>query len=214
MKQILYSLLFCFPIISWAADTRVDIANFSQGELNSWNAQSFAAETIYELEEQPNGKFVLRADSDASATVLYRMVDIDLHQTPILNWSWKVKNILEDVDERSRSGDDYAARVIIVFSVGLAFWRTRVISYVWSSNQLVGDNWPNAFIDNVRVMAVASGSEQAGKWIHMQRDVRTDYQDLFGEEIDKIDAVAIMTDTDNSNTTTTAWYGDIWSTKE
>ena len=116
----------------------------------------------------------------------------------MLNWTWKIDNVLTGVDERTRAGDDYAARVYVVFSGGLAFWRTRAINYVWSINQPVGSSWPSAYADNVHMIAVQSGLKQAGQWVNEQRNIRIDYQHIFGEKTRKIDAVAIMNDTDNS----------------
>lgn len=46
------------------------------------------------------------------------------------------------------------------------------------------------------------------RWVGEKRDIRADFQSLFGEEIDRIGAVALMTDTNNSGQSVTAWYGD------
>jgi hypothetical protein len=117
---------------------------------------------------------------------------------------------LAGADERTRAGDDYPARVYVVFTGGLAFWRTRAINYVWSNNQPIDSSWRNAFTGNARMIAVESGSERVGEWIEEHRDVRADYRSLFGAEPGNVDAVAIMTDTDNTGAVATAWYGDIW----
>lgn len=113
-------------------------------------------------------------------------------------------------DERTRAGDDYPARVYVVFSGGVAFWRTRAINYVWSNKQPVDCNWLNAFTGNARMIAVQSGSGHVGEWLEEHRDVRADYRDLFVAEPGNVDAEAIMTDTDNIGTVASAWYGDIW----
>ena len=117
--------------------------------------------------------------------------------------------MLEGVDERGKAGDDYPARVYVVVSGGVAFWKTRSLVYVWSSGQPVGATWNNAYTSNARVMALRSGMRDAGRWVNEKRDIRADFKQLFGEEIDAIDAVALMTDTDNSGQSATAWYGDI-----
>lgn len=199
----------CLPVLSWAAGERVDIARFSNSDMNGWQSKRFAGKTHYAL-ENINGKIVLRADSNAAASGLYREIKVDLGKTPILNWTWKVDNILVDNDEHTRAGDDYPARIYVVFSGGLAFWRTRAINYVWSNMQPVGTSWPNAFTENAQMVAVESGPERVGQWVNMQRNVRADYKRLFGEEPGWVDAVAIMTDTDNTDAEATAWYGDIW----
>ncbi|MEP6877577.1 MAG: DUF3047 domain-containing protein [Nitrosospira sp.] len=213
MDKLLCWAMICFPVLSWAADDRVDIARFSRGDLSGWQSKAFAGETRYSLQNR-DGRIALRADSSAAASGLYREVSVDLGRTPILNWTWQIGNILGDADERTRVGDDYAARVYVVFSGGLMFWRTRAINYVWSNKQPVGTSWLNAFTGNARMIAVESGSERIGQWISERHDVNADYRRLFGEEPRRVDAVAIMTDTDNTGTTATAWYGDIWfSTK-
>lgn len=209
MKQILLGIILCLPILSWATESRIDIAQFSQGKMIGWQTKIFSGETHYSF-ENINGQMALRANSNAAASGRYREIDIDLNKTPVLNWSWVVNNTLPNINERTRDGDDYAARVYVVFSGGMAFWRTRAINYVWSSNQSINTHWRSAYTDNVRMIAVASGEERLGEWINEQRNVRQDYRRLFGEEPGKINAVAIMTDTDNSGANATAWYGDIW----
>jgi len=213
MKQRLFCAIFCLPSLSWTAESRIDIARFSQGDLSDWQTKVFVGETRYALEKS-HGRLGLRADSNAAASGRYREININLEKTPMLNWTWKVDNVLTGIDERTRAGDDYAARVYVVFSGGLAFWRARAINYVWSSNQPVGSSWPSAYTDNVRMIAVQSGLKQTGQWVNEQRNIRADYQHVFGEKTRKIDAIAIMTDTDNSGKSATAWYGDIWFTEE
>ena len=191
------------------AEARIDVARFSRGDLDGWYPKIFSGETRYTL-EPGNGRFVLRAESRATASGLYHEMRVDLEETPILNWSWRVDNVLSGNDERSREGDDYPARVYVVFSGGMAFWRARAVNYVWSSHQPVGSTWPNAYTGNARMIAVQSGSTRVGKWVSERRDVRWDYIRQFGRDPGPVAAVAIMTDTDNTGGMATAWYGDIW----
>lgn len=202
-------LLPALPLLSLAGDAQVPVALFSRGDLSGWQEQRFAGETEYRLLDEGN-RTALRALSDGTASGRYKPVRIDLRQTPLLHWQWRVDNLLEGVAEQSKSGDDYPARVYVVFSGGLLFWRTRAINYVWSSNQPVGTTWPNAFTANARMVAVESGAERLGQWVTERRNVAEDYRRLFGGEPGTVDAVAIMTDTDNSGQRATAWYGDIW----
>lgn len=90
------------------------------------------------------------------------------------------------------------------------------ITYGQAISQLaaVGSSWPSAYADNIHMIAVQSGLKQAGQWVNEKRNIRIDYQHIFGEKTRKIDAVAIMTDTDNSGKSATAWYGDIWFTEK
>ena len=213
MKKLLLCAAIWLPALSWAGDACVDIAHFSRGDLNGWQHKSFVGETHYTLENS-HGQLALRADSNAAASGRYREVSVDLNKTPILNWTWKIKDLLTGNNERTRAGDDYPARVYVIFSGGIRFWRTRAINYVWSNHQPVGSRWSNAFTDQAHMIAIESGPERIGQWISERRDVRADYRQAFGEEPGRVDAVAIMTDTDNTGATATAWYGDIWFTKE
>jgi len=188
---------------------RVEVGQFSQGELAGWQAKSFSGETRYALAEE-DGRRALHATSHGAASGLFREVTVDLGRTPFLHWSWKVGNIVPSADERSKGGDDYPARVYVVFSGGLFFWRTRAINYVWSNNQPVGSEWPNAYTGNARMIAVRSGSAGLGQWQRERRDIRADYRRLFGAEPGEVAAVALMTDTDNTGAVAEAWYGDIW----
>lgn len=208
MKAIWIAPLL-LPLALAATESAVPIGLFSRGDLSGWQEKRFAGETEYRLFRN-NNRTTLRAHSKAAASGRFKEVDIDLKQTPVLHWSWRVDNLLDGVNEQSKPGDDYPARIYVVFSGGLFFWRTRAINYVWSSNQPVGTTWPNAFTGNAKMVAVESGSNQLGQWVTEQRDVAADYRQLFGEEPGSVDAVAIMTDTDNSGQSATAWYGDIW----
>ncbi len=192
---------------------RVVVGRFSEGDLSGWQSKFFAGETHYALQEN-TGRVALHATSDNAASGLYHEVKVDLDHTPYLHWSWKVGNLLEGGDERSKAGDDYPARIYVVFSGGLFFWRTRAINYVWSSNQPIGSEWPNAFTGNAKMIAVRTGTAGLQQWLSEKRDVKADYRRLFGTEPGEISAVALMTDTDNTHLQAEAWYGDIWFDSE
>jgi hypothetical protein len=208
MKYHLLPLLL-MPLPLTAADDRIEIGRFSAGNLDGWEVQAFDGVTDYRLVTN-SGKTVLRASSDNSASGHVKKVQIDLGKTPVLNWSWRVDNLITGVNEQSKQGDDYPARIYVVFSGGLFFWRTRAINYVWSNNQPVGTVWNNAYTSNAKMIAQRSGQEMLSQWVSEKRNVLTDYRRLFGKDPGNVDAVAIMTDTDNSGQQVTAWYGDIW----
>lgn len=208
-KQLSWIVICLLPLTAWAANNRIDIARFSQGDLSGWQRKVFSGETAYTLRET-EGKTALFAQSQSSASGLFREVSIDLNKTPVLYWTWKIDTTLTGNDERTKAGDDYPARIYVVFSGGTMFWRTRAINYVWSNQQPIDSSWRNAFTSNAGMIAVQSGTDHIGRWMMQSRDVRADYRRLFGEEPGRVDAVAIMTDTDNTGAAATAWYGDIW----
>lgn len=193
---------------------RVAVGEFSLGRLAGWENKSFQGETRYSLAEL-EGRKVLRAESHGTASGLVRRITVDLAKTPYLHWSWRVENTLGQLDERSKAGDDYPARLYVVVSGGLLFWRTRSIDYVWASAAAIGSHWPNAFAgDSVRMLALQSGTAEAGRWHDEKRNVRDDLKAYSGEDIRQIDAVALMTDTDNSGRQALAYYGDIYFAAE
>lgn len=216
VAAIIFGALASFLVICTPqADEKgiIAIGRFSESNLEGWSEKSFKGSTTYTF-AQESGKTVLRAESRASASGMFYEKEINLLETPVLNWQWKIDNIISGLDEKTKAGDDYPARVYVIFSGGLFFWRTRAINYVWSNNQETGITWHNAYTDNARMIAIRSGKKQAGKWLSERRNIREDYKLLFGEDIASADAVAIMTDTDNSGSNATASYGDIFMSAE
>ncbi len=160
-----------------------------------------------------DGRNALIATSSASASGLSKDIRIDLKKTPYLNWSWKTENILTGLNEFTKAGDDYCARVYVIFK-HVFFWRTLSLTYVWSSNQPVGTSWPNAYTGNAMTVAVQSGSTNVGRWVSQKRNVASDYRRLFGKEVRVADGIALMTDTDNSGQAATSYYGNIFFSSE
>uniref|UniRef100_A0A831XF66 DUF3047 domain-containing protein n=1 Tax=Geobacter metallireducens TaxID=28232 RepID=A0A831XF66_GEOME len=186
------------------------VGRFSSGDLAGWEEQTFKGKTktAYTL-VRDGERTVLRADSRGSASGLINKVGFDPRQQPLLRWSWKVNGILKKGDERTKGGDDYPARIYVVFPRTF-FWQTRAINYIWANRLPKGATIPNVYAPkNVRMVAVESGGANAGKWITEERNVYEDYQKLFGEEPPRAGAVALMTDTDNTGEEAVAWYGDI-----
>lgn len=199
---------------SFAQNSVVNIGAFSSGTLECWKSKDFKGITRYQTIEENKQKF-LRAQSRGTASGLYRDVRIDLDQTPILHWSWRIENPLSGLNEQSKTGDDYAARVYVIIRGGIAFWKTRALNYVWSGNPVRGRQWENAFAGkNAIMIAVRSSKDPIAQWIEEKRNVKSDLKKHFGNDIRYIDAVAIMTDTDNSGREATADYGDIYFSAE
>ena len=135
-------------------------------------------------------RWVLEARSEASASALYRPLDLDLHAHPRLTWRWKVGNVLVGADARTRKGDDYAARVYVAFRYdparATAWERAKygtyrllygsyppraAINYVWDNRLPVGTALDNAYTDRARMIVVRSGPTEVGRWITETRDV-------------------------------------------
>lgn len=189
------------------------IGNFESGDLNGWKEQRFKGRTQYTL-GKIDGRQALMAKSSAAASGLYKAVEIDLEKTPYLNWSWRVENTLRGLDESTKSGDDYPARVYVIFQNMDIFLRSRSLTYVWSSTQPINSSWRSAYTSNSVMVAIQSGTKSLGRWVVQKRNIRSDYRRLFGQETRFADGIAVMTDTDNSGQSATAYYGNIFLTSE
>jgi hypothetical protein len=195
-----------FPMSVMAQE--IHVGHFSAGNLEGWEAKEFKGKTVYSLVDD-KGRTVLKADANATASGLFKKVEIDPRTRQTIQWSWKVNRVLDKGDARTKEGDDYPARIYVVFK-GAVFWKTTGLNYIWANRLPQGDAVPNAYAKkNVIMLAVESGPGKLGQWVSEERNVFEDYQRLFGKEPPKIEAIAVMTDADNTGESVTAWYGDI-----
>jgi len=222
---LLLSIITCFNAVASTNTTEVtplNITSLQDNGIDKWEPKIFSGKSIYSVNKY-KGRLALKAISHNAASGLVLTKKIDLSNTPYLNWSWLIENKLFGLDESSKSGDDFVARIYVVIDGGLWIWKTKSLSYVWSSNQDSNLVWDNAFAgDSVKMMSVRGKMAKKSEWFQEKRNV---YQDLivaFGDKGSKarnlkayqyIDIIAIMTDTDNSGKKAEAYYGDITFTK-
>lgn len=183
------------------------VGRFELEGLNGWEPEIFKNTTDYRLTKE-DGRTVVQATSRAAASGLVKEIEFDPARFRYLRWSWKVERTLKDGDEKTKAGDDYAARLYVIFP-GRFFWQTRAINYIWANRLQKGESIANAYTGQAMMVAVQSGPALAGRWLTEERNIWEDYRRLFGEEAGAAGAVAIMTDTDNTGDSAVAWYGDI-----
>jgi len=227
-------ILTC-PVYVAPAETVLKIGEFSasvDGSAwpNGWEPLTFkkiARHTDYKL-AQDQGTWVVAAKSTASASGLVRRFEIDPLQFPVIRWRWKVTGVLAKGDVTQKAGDDYPARIYITFAydpsklgfVDRAKYRaarliygeyppTGTITYIWANNAPVGTVVPSPYTDRAQMIVLQSGSARRMQWVEEARNVYNDYRMAFGHEPPHISSVALMTDTDNTGETVTAFYGDI-----
>jgi hypothetical protein len=203
---LLLSMMVCAASVV-AADRVLHIDDFENGLRPEWQEKVFKGRTEYRVVSEGTGH-VLRAESRGAASGLILENEIDLKEFPVLSWRWKVENILEKGDASRKEGDDYAARIYVIFPHWF-FPRTRSINYIWANKLPQGAIVPNPFTSNAVMVAVESGEEKVGEWVDESRDVLADYRWIFGEDPPEAGAVAVMTDTDNTGGSAVAWYDDI-----
>lgn len=184
------------------------VGKFSTEDLSGWTDKPFKGKTTYELTKS-DGKRVLKAHSVKAASGLIKKIKVDSKKFPILRWSWKIEHTLKKEDIKTKKGDDFAARVYVVFPRTF-FWRMRAINYVWASKMPKDSFTPSPYTANSLIVAVESGDEKVGTWVTEERNIYEDYKKMFGEEPPLLGGVAIMTDTDDTQDEVTAYYGDIF----
>lgn len=203
----LLSLMMAPPKVLAAVQDSAPDGAFTP-DLKQWKERSFKGNTDYRVIED-GGVPVLRGETQGQASVLYRKQKIDLKATPVVYWSWKVDRTYQNIDERTRNGDDFPARMYVVAKTGLLPWETVAINYVWSSQSPLDESWANPFTDKARMVVVESGEQFVGQWVSEQRNVAEDFQRYFDLEVEELSGYAVMVDGDNSNREAVAWFGEI-----
>jgi len=186
-----------------------------------------APDTRYTLVDE-GGAVVIQAEAVASMSGLVRALQPPAAGPSRLQWRWRIERPLANADMTQKAGDDYAARVYVLFDYPRERlpWATRAklalaealygqpvptaaLNYVWDNRQPVGTIKPNAYTERVRMVVLESGTAKAGQWISESRDLNADFRAAFGEDAPPVSGVAIATDTDNTGETARAWFGDL-----
>jgi hypothetical protein len=165
--------------------------------------------TVFRLVDE-EGRPVLQAESRSANSGLVRELAIARPEAASLRWRWKVRQpLVANAEERRRRGDDFAARVAVVFETSVNPLRTRAINYVWAAHLPVGECFPSPYTDNVAMIVLQSGVGSGGVWREESRDLLADYRRFFGRDPDRIRAVGVMSDTDNTGMEAEAWFADL-----
>jgi len=174
-----------------------------------------------------DGVNAIEASADKSMALLARPVEVDLMQTPVMCWRWRVDAPLVKADMATKAGDDYAARVYVSFampedeigfflSTKLALARSiygdavpdAALNYVWDNKYPVGTHKPNAYTDRTRMIVSESGSENAGKWVVARHDIQQDLEAEFESKLAKMVQLSVASDTDNTGESARAGFAD------
>jgi hypothetical protein len=216
LSKLTFTILIILSVLfNSAAHSDSDIklerlVDFTNIDLKAFEDVSFKDNTNYQV-VLLDARKVLRAESKASASGLLLKKTIDISKTPYLNWRWRLEKGLSELPETTKSGDDYAARIYLIYSSGWFFWQTKALNYVWSSRKAKETTWPNAYApDNAMMKAIRDRSDETGIWYSEKRNIQDDFKVWLGENISEIEGVAIMTDTDDSEGHAIVYYGDIF----
>lgn len=174
----------------------------------NWQERSFSGHTLYSVAEGDGGQ-ALHAIAAGTASVLCQAVEIDLSALPLARWRWRLDRAPGPRDERTKEGDDQGLRISFLYQGGTSLASALALQYVWSQREPVGAGWVNPYVPNAYQLAARSGPAAPGEWRAEQRDLQADFRAAFGRTIDRIDAVCLMTDGDQTGALVEGWFGDI-----
>lgn len=208
-----FSLIFLICIsVSFANAEVRNIFEFTKSELSKLEVRKVRGannKTVYSVGSNENGNF-LKAVADNAASGLGKEVKIDLNKTPFINITWKIEKDLPGINENTKKGHDFAARVFVIKKTGATPLSNRAINYVYSSNSKIGFNSPSPYtkksIDNV----LATTKEHLNKWITVKANVKEDFKRFHDLDVNELDGLAIMVDTDNSKMKAISYFQNIY----
>ena len=216
MKFIFRILISTLTMIGSTNANEIKVFDFTKKELSQLDVRKVRGadnKTVYTVGSNENGNF-LKAVADNAASGLGKEIKIDLNKTPFINITWKIEKDLRGIKENTKKGHDYAARVFAIKKTGATPLSNRAINYVFSSNSEVGENRPSPYtkksIDNV----LATTKDNLNEWVTVKANVKEDFKKFHDLEVNELDGLAIMSDTDNSKMKAIAYYQNIYFSEE
>tara|TARA_B110001452_G_scaffold265723_1_gene270962 strand:+ start:1024 stop:1674 length:651 start_codon:yes stop_codon:yes gene_type:complete len=216
MNLIIKFLVTLYVLSSTGFANEVKVFTFTDSELSELQVRKVRGaenKTKYELGSNENGNF-LKAIADNAASGLGKEVKIDLNKTPFINITWKIEKDLPGIKENTKKGHDFAARVFVIKKTGATPLSNRAINYVFSSNNEVGFNSPSPYTKKSIDSVLASSKNNLNKWIIVKANVKEDFKKFHNLDVNELDGLAIMSDTDNSKKKTVAYYQNIYFSEE
>ena len=216
MNVLIKTFIIWFTVFSISLADEIKVFDFSNEELAELEIRKVRGadnKTIYTVGSNDNGNF-LKAIADNAASGLGKEVKIDLNKTPFINITWKIEKDLSGIKENTKKGHDFAARVFAVKKTGATPLSNRAINHVFSSNNKIGFNSPSPYtkksIDNV----LATTIDNLNEWVSVKSNVKEDFKKFHDLDVNELDGLAIMTDTDNSKMKAIAYFQNIYFSSE
>ena len=184
--------------------------SFEDGWKDRWQERRLARRATRYSVEDDGGQPVLVAESRNAASGLWRPAPLDSPRSGRLTWRWNVQRVIpENEHEREKRGDDFAARVFVVFGGEFPSRSNKALCYVWAASEPIGSVYPSPYAANVAMVVVASGDSGTGAWRRVERDIIADYRAFFGHDPDELSGVALMVDTDNTRSEVRTYFDDL-----
>ena len=214
MKKITFliflSLILCVQNLN---SKEIKIFEFTESGIKNLEKKKIKKETIYTLGSNEKGNY-LKAEAKGVASGLGSEKKINITETPYINITWKVEKDLSGIDERSKKGHDYAARVFVVKEIGKLPWQKRALNYVFSSNNPVGESWRSPYTKQSIDYVLSTTLNNSNEWVTVKANVKEHFKELHDLDLEEIDGVAVMTDTDNSKLLAISYYQNIYFSSE
>lgn len=175
-----------------------------------------------------DGRNAMAVIAASSASMLRNKVRIDAAELGKVRFSWMVPELMAHADMALREADDSPVRIILAFEGDRARFSPKdamlselsraltgeelpyaTLMYVWCNTRPAGTVIRSPRTDRIRKLVVESGPEKLNQWLDYERDVRADFERAFGEAPGALVGIGIMTDSDNTRSTTKAWYGPV-----
>ena len=212
MKKFFILLISFFFLLCPLSAEEIKVFEFTEEELSNLEVRKVRgadSKTLYSLGTNENGNFIM-AEANNSASGLGKEIKIDLNKTPYLNITWKVEKDLKGINERSKKGHDYAARVFVVKKTGATPLSNRAMNYVFSSNEDVNVYHPSPYTKKSIDFVLATTKENLNEWVTVKVDVKEHFKQFHDLDVKEINGVAIMADTDNSKLKSISYYQNIY----
>lgn len=199
-------------------------------EWDGWEERHFPTkkQTQYELAQDEMGVHAIRAIAKGSASMLRKRMDIAPERLGHVNFSWKAEQISMDADIAEVDATDAVVRVLLAFDGDRSKWSSRDSMLNELSRLLMGEDMPYATLvyawctlgvrdsvvinprtPTVRNLLLEAGAHKLGYWLDYRRDIKSDFEHLFGEPPGRLTSIAVMTDSDNTNSHAVGWYRGI-----
>jgi hypothetical protein len=158
-----------------------------------------------------DGQRALHLKSDGDSSTISREIkgQVDLKQTPVLEWRWKVTKLPRGADARKSATDDEAGQVYVTWPRWPEALRSRIIGYIWDTTAPVGSVFKSEKTGTVTYVVVESGPSKLGQWTTERRNVAEDFTKIYGEEPENPGAVSISIDSDDTKSSSETYVGPV-----
>ena len=209
MKIYIQILILSLFLTTSLKPETLKVFEFTNEEFGKLKKRKVKGETTWTLGSNESGNFI-KAEAEGVGSGLGKEVLIDLNKTPIINITWKIEKDLSGINENSKKGHDFAARVFVVKKTGSTALSNRAVNYVFSSNNEIGKYWRSPYTKKSIDYVLSTTKQNLNEWVTVRANVKKHFKLLHDLDVNELNGVAIMTDTDNSKLKAVSYYQNIY----